>query len=383
MARNARFLGVALAALLSVAVIAGVAAGGALPEDSQLIRNWNGVAWTVTPATPPHGGSILNAVTMVSPTELWAVGSSVKPQGGTSSRPLVEHYDGAAWSPLVLPTPTPGAESDLLAVSGSSAKDVWAVGTTGHETNSTVHALIEHYNGKTWKLVPGPRQPGAELTGVAAVSTRNAWAVGYCLPHDGNGYYRTLIEHWNGSVWRRVPSPNPSGTGGASILDAVSATSARNIWAVGDYKRHRYHTLVLHWNGSRWRQVPSPTLGSKHESLLMGVVAIGPHNAWAVGSYPGTSGELPLTEHWDGKSWRVVAAPSTSSFNLLQAVSAVSATDVWAVGLDGPGKTLAEHWDGHSWTVSSTPPPVQVESFAGVAAVSATDVWAVGVSNAP
>jgi hypothetical protein len=110
-ARNARLLVAALAAVLCVAVVAGVAAGGALPEDSQLIENWNGAAWTITPATPPVGGSALNAVTTVSPADLWAVGSSVKPQGGTSSRPLVERYNDS-----------------LSGIAAVSATDVWAVG---------------------------------------------------------------------------------------------------------------------------------------------------------------------------------------------------------------------------------------------------------------
>lgn len=381
MARNTRLLA-ALGVVLGAIVLSGSAVGGALPEDGLLVEHWDGLAWTTTPATPPYGGSILNAVTAVSPTELWAVGSTVKPLGGVSSRPLVEHYDGAAWTPLVLRTPTPKATSDLVAVSASSAKDVWAVGSTYRDMNSTVQSLIEHYDGKTWRRVRDSHTSAPELAGVAAVSRRDAWAVGRFLAH---GRYHALIEHWNGSAWHEVSIPHPGGTWGHETLDAVSSLTARNIWAVGDYeRRHRYHTLVLHWNGSHWKRVVSPTRGSKHESLLNGVVALGRKNAWAVGSYPGPEATRPLTEHWDGRGWHIVATPPSSGFNVLEAVSAVSSTDVWAVGLDGPGKPLAEHWDGHAWTVSTTALPSGVlSSFAGVAAVTATDVWAVGSTNAP
>ena len=45
--------------------------------------------------------------------------------------------------------------------------------------------------------------------------------------------------------------------------------------------------------------------------------------------------------------------------NILFAASAVSTSDVWAVGdqqgSDGTFGTLVEHWDGHTWSVVPTP----------------------------
>jgi hypothetical protein len=60
---------------------------------------------------------------------------------------------------------------------------------------------------------------------VAATSTRSAWAVGT----DGDS---TLIMHWNGTSWARVPSPSPGTT--ENFLGGVAAASAGNVWAVGD-----------------------------------------------------------------------------------------------------------------------------------------------------
>ena len=57
---------------------------------------------------------------------------------------------------------------------------------------------------------------------------------------------RTLILHWNGSSWRRVASPSPASY---STLTGISATSASNAWAVG-YAGSR--TVILHWNGRSW-----------------------------------------------------------------------------------------------------------------------------------
>ena len=66
------------------------------------------------------------------------------------------------------------------------------------------------------------------------------------------------------------------------------------------------------------------------------------------------------------------------------AVSALSATDVWAVGdfsNAGSGSfPLIEHWDGHSWSVKNfSVPGSDGSELTGVRAISARDVWAVGL----
>ncbi len=122
----------------------------------------------------------------------------------------------------------------MNAVAAVSAKNVWAVGCSGGCNGPD--SLILHWNGKRWSKVASP-DPGAgldELTGVSAVSARNVWAVGYActIAHCGVGnVYRTLVVHWNGKDWSQAASANP----GSSFNDvrAVSAVSARDIWAVG------------------------------------------------------------------------------------------------------------------------------------------------------
>jgi hypothetical protein len=79
---------------------------------------------------------------------------------------------------------------------------------------------------------------------VAAVSARDAWAVG------STSLGVPLIFRWNGRTWKRVPSPNPSPVEGTD-LNGVTALSARNAWAVGGTRAFR--TLILHWNGSAWK----------------------------------------------------------------------------------------------------------------------------------
>jgi hypothetical protein len=60
---------------------------------------------------------------------------------------------------------------------------------------------------------------------------------------------QTVTEHWNGTRWSVVPSPNPP----AGYLDAflgVVAISGCDAWAVGttDFAS----TVIAHWNGHIW-----------------------------------------------------------------------------------------------------------------------------------
>ena len=80
------------------------------------------------------------------------------------------------------------------------------------------------------------------VSAVAATSVRNAWAVG--------GGPRTVILHWNGTAWKRVPSPSLAGS--LSSVAAISGgDSARNAWVVG-YAGGGGQLLIAHWNGVPW-----------------------------------------------------------------------------------------------------------------------------------
>src|SRR5439155_24893318 len=115
-------------------------------------------------------------------------------------------------------------------------------------------------------------------------------------------------------------------------------------------------TLVQHWDGTRWQTVPSPNPGTAGNYLL-GVAAVSAADVWAVGYFVHSlTGSRTLVEHWDGSAWKVVASPNPGpASNSLSAIAASSATGVWAVGtyatLDGANRTLVERWDGSAWAV--------------------------------
>jgi hypothetical protein len=90
---------------------------------------------------------------------------------------------------------------------------------------------------------PAVTGPGA-LLGVAAISARDAWAVG--LDENHLGFTDIVIERWTGLRWRPVRSPVPEG-----LLTGVAAASSRRAWAVGSPEQLNA-SLILTWDGTAW-----------------------------------------------------------------------------------------------------------------------------------
>ena len=258
--------------------------------------------------------------------------------------------------------------SVLFAVAAVATNDVWAVGSN-YDFSYNTTTLIEHWDGTSWNVVSSPAS--GSLRGVTVISANDIWAVG--LYHN-QGSDQTVIEHWNGTNWSSVPSP---GQGGFRSVTAVSPT---NVWAVGSNGSNG--TLIAHWDGTSWSVVSSPNGPLKYNSLT-GVVAISPNNIWAVGYDDDLTTiyrvvSQALIEHWDGTSWSIVASQSPMN-KYLMGVAAVSAKNIWAVGLSGY-QTVTEQWNGSQWSIVSSPSPGQYDNVLnGVARIPhTTDVWAVG-----
>ena len=241
-----------------------------------------------------------------------------------------------------------------------------------------------------WTVASAPELPGSSiLYGIHAITADDVWAVGKfgdILAPD------TLAEHWDGSAWSVVSTPDPRRhSNDGNVLDAVDATGPNDVWAVGSHiVRGGIDTrpFIVHFDGAQWRQVPPPS-GRFPSSTLTGVAALAPDDVWIVGithsGHPPI--EAPLAMHWDGTAWHVVRTPNPSGDrdDELTGVSAVGPNDIWAVGEAGERHTLTMHFDGHRWrTVRSPNPPGDARnSLTGVVARAADDVWAVGTGGVP
>jgi hypothetical protein len=299
--------------------------------DQTMIDYWNGSSW-VQQSSPDPGGSavhnVLQGVTATSARNAWAVGYYMD---GKSNATLIEHWNGKTWTRV--PSPSPGKPSSLGAVTAISATNAWAVGQY-YTRRTGFLSLIEHWNGHTWKQVRGPKVDGIDqLNSVAAISASDIWAVGFF--YNGSSY-RTLTDHWNGRTWEHVSSPNPGGKPRDNVLEGVTVTSARNAWAVGTTNTSfETRTMILHWNGSTWKQVTSPDpyfdtgLGY---NFLTAVKAVSASNAWAVGYYYDGSSYVTLIAHWNGSSWTQVSSPTINNYSELYGIGGDSATGIWTVG---------------------------------------------------
>jgi len=234
-----------------------------------------------------------------------------------------------------------------------SAQEGWAISTA----SPTTPVLLKTMDGgqtwvqvspgsqtASWKVVSSPSMgPSFDyLNAVAVVSANDVWAVGSYQNSQGSG--QTLIEHWNGTNWQVIPSPNPGAT--TNILGDVVAVSATNLWAVGAYQNSgdSGQTLIEHWNGTNWQIVSSPNMGTGSNGLL-GVAAVSATNIWAVGMYGEPSHSQTLIEHWNGTSWTVASSPNMGTGDSsLKRVTAVSATNLWAVGNYANLQTLIEEY---------------------------------------
>jgi hypothetical protein len=346
--------------------------------------------WVTVPTVDPSAtGNTLTAVSARTGTDAWAVGFFANPADDTGRDGLAEHWNGQRWQRFTVPS-TLRFDEKLLAVGGSGANDVWAVGSTNMISFASTSPLIEHWNGTSWTRVPAPAATGgskSHLDGVVALSPTNAWAVGR------SATARALVEHWDGTAWSIVPVPDPTPPAGSTLASAlltgVSAVSPTDIWAVGSYALGGIAltglTLTMHYNGTAWTVVPSPnipggTTFNPERTVLNGVAAAGHNDVWAVGNIfttDGTNGAAKAeVMHWDGTAWKFV--PDAATTNLLSGVTAASPTDVWAVGVNG-----TEHWNGTAWTAVPIPSAVAGSALlAGVSAVPGTgEAWTVGTNG--
>ena len=143
---------------------------------------------------------------------------------------------------------------------------------------------------------PAGTQVVNTLTGIAAVAQCDVWAVGYTQAPNIAGSNRALIEHWASGTWAVTPAPPLTSD---ARLFGVSAVSASNVWAVGyttDATTGLAQTLILHWDGTNWNRQISPTPAGGN-GLLLGVDALSASDVWADGvdpeDGPATGGRHP------------------------------------------------------------------------------------------
>ena len=306
-----------------------------------LILRWNGSAWRQQ-ASPVPGGGALASVAATSARNAWAVGHLGT---GTSATPLVLHWNGRRWRQEAGHAPAGGGALDSVAA--TSAGNAWAAGSSGAAT------VILHWNGKTWA-----RQSSANfgnVSDVAGSSAGNAWAA-----------TAGALLYWNGASWTQVPTPSPPGC--CTAFTGVATTSPTDAWGIGSYSSsdgYSVPSLIVHWNGTAWKQVHSPFPAGVRGVFLASVTAASAASAWAAGStFSEAVGNKTVIDRWNGTAWTHVRTPDAGSgfqdSSYLSGVAAASATSAWAVGYSATGtstRILILRWNGTAWRLVRGPKP--------------------------
>jgi hypothetical protein len=253
------------------------------PDSAPQLAHWDGSEWKPVPIELPASvaallptSSTFFDLAALPEGRVWVAGTIYPPSGSGNSKQqhLVMRRSAEGWQRI--PTPDVEGIGKLLAIDAndvwidgidsmlhwngqdltkvttppghlrvrdmdaSAGDDVWAVGDEPGEHEGSSNIGIMHWDGQAWSRAPVPTIPTPanfksafrfELTGVAAVSSEDAWAVGYLLG-EATDFYRqqTITLHWDGRVWSLIPSPNLSGS--QSFSDIV-AVSPQELWAVG------------------------------------------------------------------------------------------------------------------------------------------------------
>jgi glucose/arabinose dehydrogenase len=346
---------------------------GSPPNSARaLAARWNGGGWNAAAGpdvvAPPD--NTLRGASALAPDDVWAVGWHAN---GT----LTQHWDGTRWTAVQSAARSPS--SFLHGVAAIAPDDVWAA---GYYVSDQTRSLVEHWNGTLWDLISIPTiGSGNQLRAIDASSAQNMWAVGHYID---NMTVRPLTLRWQGEKWYVQPVPD-LGAGTEGRLLSVEVIADDDVWAVGNFKptsSGNAQTLVLHWNGSAWSRVPSPNADPATLNFLRGVTAVAPDDVWATGYYGPSGTGQSLFLHWNGSAWTRVLSPNAGDSTFPVEIEAVSANDVWAVGnafSEGVARSLVMHWDGGAWSVVPSPNASSGNNYLfGIAPVSASDVWMVG-----
>ena len=145
-------------------------------SSSVLTLHFDGKQWSRVAA--PGASAALHAVTAVSTNDVWAVGSQV----GESA--LIEHWDGSAWTIVGNPS---DINSMLVDLSVISSTDIWAVGCTVTACGDAGGIpLIEHWDGTQWNVNSAPiEDDGENGLAVLAFPSRHIYIGGFAFGTQG------------------------------------------------------------------------------------------------------------------------------------------------------------------------------------------------------
>ena len=219
---------------LTIVVVAIVIAGisAAVPAGAAGTPGWR-IVDTIGPA---NGSSGLFQVSASSAGNAWATGAlcgtACEKAGGNNPRPIVERWNGKAWSQVAMPKGT-----SVFVQSAAIPGGVWASAYKGK--CRTIDAF--RWTGKKWVNTGAPGCKS--YFWFAAFSASDAWTF-------GNG---RCAARYNGRRWHVIKLPFDAQFGSGAIR------ASKNFWLLGTTVGRHPHNVLMHWTG-RWHSTVLPAV---------------------------------------------------------------------------------------------------------------------------
>jgi hypothetical protein len=271
-----------------------------------------------------------------------------------------------AWSILSPPSLPDSLATILHSVDCVTSTDCIAVGKQllpGY----VLKTVAEHWNGSTWKLLRSPNRPNYEfnfLESVSCVGPEFCIAAGASTKPKAE---RPLIERWDGTSWtiqpvpfsRKWPDMEPRSVS-CTAVDACTAVGIK-LFSPSAYPE----PFVMRWDGQRWTYhggEPPSTAGGTLEGISCVAPdtceATGGHTWQESGSFHGTDFALG----WDGERWSYQPQPNPGDLQKVyeSRISCSSSAACTAVGEWNAShrfRPLVQRWDGTSWARQQLPNP--------------------------
>jgi hypothetical protein len=338
-----------------------------------------GVGGRGGPVRPSFAGTrgIIADVSMVSPTEGWALAQVTKSADGSSVSDAVTfyHYHNGVWTPTMVSLSSSSAAHLNVggpggfngSISMDSATDGWAVAS-----NFNNGSVLFHYTHGAWHEA-GQGLPTGYVAGIQATSAHSAWA----FSNEAYNGQPSMIVHFDGTQWSQqaiLGMPDHAG------IRALQMASDHLGWALiyvgnnGISPSDAGYEIAQYTGGNTWSSLT--TLDAGNLGDIGGFAMISPDEGWAIGER-GIDGPSSVTDgvpvpqilyHYSHGKWQQVGLHVDNGgryFNL-QSIVMRSATDGWIIGqvqnlrpgITASGiekRTILLHYDGKTWTQVQTP----------------------------
>jgi hypothetical protein len=282
-------------------------------QSRPLVLHWNGARWSpyVVPGLGPHFTAGL--VEATSPGDVWIFVSHPVSGGGTAAEEF--HFDGTGWNAVPAPPFSSGSDPVAAVLGGS---DVWeSSGGDCTDSSAPYCSNLWNWNGAIWTSTQVP----TALSGLAAAGG-HVWLVGEHDVSASTGYGRPQIFTWTGLRWSYVAGPY----GRVAIFPAIAASPRGELW-LESASRRRPRIVIYHWNGSAWSHLVPP-------ATLSGQPVIIPGDLLAYDAHQGVW--LGGTMHWDGSRWintaRVAIPTSESGLVQFYVAPEPGTFSTWGIG---------------------------------------------------